>query len=105
MIYTELERRAAGMEEFQVHVSYMEIYQESGYDLLNPAARNNVLVTPFPKACAIISGLCAYTVCVYARYAVLEFNTYECIIFYDITFHLLHILVNTTLTVNYYTSS
>ena len=48
MIYKHLEGRTD--EEIQVHISYLEIYQEVGYDLLNPGARmQNSVVTPFPK--------------------------------------------------------
>ena len=47
MIYQALEARTE--EEIQVKVSYMEIYQEIGYDLLNTAARTSSVVTPFPK--------------------------------------------------------
>ena len=48
MIYKALEARQHN-EELTIHVSYMEIYQEVGYDLLNTAARSNSVVTPFPK--------------------------------------------------------
>ena len=46
MIYTALESRAD--EDIQVKVSYMEIYQEIGYDLLTTAARSSSVVH-FPK--------------------------------------------------------
>jgi hypothetical protein len=38
MIYKALEKRTD--EEINVHISYMEIYQEVGYDLLNPNAKH-----------------------------------------------------------------
>ena len=47
MIYKALASRPS--DDIEVHVSYMEIYQEIGYDLLNTAARTNSVVTPFPK--------------------------------------------------------
>ena len=47
MIYNELENRTE--EDISVHVSYLEIYQEIGYDLLNPGLRTQSYVTPFPK--------------------------------------------------------
>ncbi|XP_052233464.1 kinesin-like protein KIF3A isoform X2 [Dreissena polymorpha] len=47
MIYQELEKRTT--EDLSVHISYLEIYQDVGYDLLNPGARTQSFVTPFPK--------------------------------------------------------
>ena len=47
LIYRELEKRTE--ESLSVHLSYLEIYQEIGYDLLNPGARTGSYVTPFPK--------------------------------------------------------
>ncbi|XP_033751791.1 LOW QUALITY PROTEIN: kinesin heavy chain-like [Pecten maximus] len=47
MIYKELEKRQD--EDISVHISYLEIYKEVGYDLLNPGARTQSVVTPFPK--------------------------------------------------------
>ncbi|KAL5006448.1 hypothetical protein ScPMuIL_015254 [Solemya velum] len=48
MIYGALQSRKD--EDIAIHISYMEIYQEIGYDLLNPAAKNSQsLVTVFPK--------------------------------------------------------
>ena len=57
MIYNALASRQA--EEIDIHVSYMEIYQEVGYDLLTPAARLGTIVTSFPKVlsmfiCAVV---------------------------------------------------
>lgn len=52
MIYKELEKRTS--EEVSVHISYIEIYQDIGYDLLNPGARTQSYVTPFPKVCDFI---------------------------------------------------
>ena len=46
MIYKALESRTD--EDIQIKVSYMEIYQEIGYDLLNTAARSRSVVH-FPK--------------------------------------------------------
>jgi len=47
MIYKALEQRQN--EDISVHVSYLEIYQEIGYDLLSPGARTQSLVTPLPR--------------------------------------------------------
>jgi hypothetical protein len=47
MIYQELEKRTT--EDLSIHISYLEIYQDVGYDLLNPGARTQSYVTPFPK--------------------------------------------------------
>ncbi|XP_062607249.1 kinesin-like protein KIF6, partial [Saccostrea cucullata] len=47
LIYKELEKRTE--EDISVHISYLEIYQETGYDLLNPGARTQSAVTPFPR--------------------------------------------------------
>ena len=58
MIYKHLETRHN--EDIQVHLSYMEIYQEVGYDLLNAAARNNSsMVTPLAKVSLTTSGYVA----------------------------------------------
>ncbi len=51
MIYKALASKQD--EDITVHVSYMEIYQEVGYDLLNTAARTNSVVTPFPKVTSL----------------------------------------------------
>ena len=47
-VYSELERRSDG-EEFVVHITYMEIYQDSGYDLLNPGNTSDAVMTQLPK--------------------------------------------------------
>ena len=47
MIYKELEKR--NEEDLSIHLSYIEIYQDIGYDLLNPGLRLQSFVTPFPK--------------------------------------------------------
>ncbi|XP_064602782.1 uncharacterized protein LOC135468448 isoform X2 [Liolophura sinensis] len=46
-IYHSLEEREE--EVVSVKVSFLEIYQEVGYDLLSPASRTGWLVTPFPR--------------------------------------------------------
>ncbi|KAL4224986.1 hypothetical protein ACF0H5_015681 [Mactra antiquata] len=58
MIYKELEKRTT--EDLSIHISYLEIYQDVGYDLLNPGARTQSYVTPFPKVNVIegASGSC-----------------------------------------------
>lgn len=35
--------------EVKVHISYMEIYQDTGYDLLNPGAMPGALMLTLPK--------------------------------------------------------
>ena len=52
MIYRALEERAE--EDITVQISYLEIYQEIGYDLLNPGLQNDGLVTRLPKVCTRI---------------------------------------------------
>lgn len=47
-VYGELERRSDG-EEFAVQISYMEIYQDNGYDLLNPGNTSDAVMTQLPK--------------------------------------------------------
>ena len=47
-IYNALEKRTEE-EEVSVHVSYMEIYQDTGYDLLNPGMRPGALMVTLPK--------------------------------------------------------
>jgi kinesin family protein 6/9 len=47
-IYKEIERRGSE-EEMTVHISYMEIYQDTGYDLLNPGMRPGALMVEVPK--------------------------------------------------------
>ena len=53
MVYAELE--AFPDDEITVHVSFLEIYQEVGYDLLNMAARTNSVVTHFPKVLYLVT--------------------------------------------------
>ena len=77
MVYSALESRPD--DDITVHISYMEIYQEVGYDLLNPGARTNSPVTPFPKVsqcnfftfmfefCAINSVKCKIIFCLRKR--------------------------------------
>ena len=43
---TRSERERPGV---RVHVSYMEIYQDTGFDLLNPGARPGSLMLSLPK--------------------------------------------------------
>lgn len=47
-IYKALEKRGEE-EESSVHVSYMEIYQDVGYDLLNAGMRPGALMVTLPK--------------------------------------------------------
>lgn len=51
-IYRALEKRGEG-EENSVHVSYMEIYQDVGYDLLNAGMRPGALMVTLPKVCCV----------------------------------------------------
>lgn len=48
-IYQEVERRTDKGEDVSVHISYMEIYQDTGYDLLNPGMRPGALMVTLPK--------------------------------------------------------
>ena len=47
-IYDVLAERQKN-EDIEIHVSYLEIYQDIGYDLLNSASRASVVVQSFPK--------------------------------------------------------
>ena len=47
-IYSTLEQRAEE-ENASIHISFMEIYQDTGYDLLNPGARGDSLMVTLPK--------------------------------------------------------
>ncbi|XP_059175526.1 kinesin-like protein KIF6 isoform X2 [Physella acuta] len=51
MIYQQLENRTD--EHISVYLSYLEIYQEVAYDLLNPAARSSLPVAPFAKVTVV----------------------------------------------------
>ena len=48
-VYKEIERRSNNEEEMTVLISYMEIYQDMGYDLLNPGMRPGALMVEVPK--------------------------------------------------------
>lgn len=47
-VYSSLEERV-GSEDITVHVSFMEVYQDVGYDLLNPGNRNEAMMLTLPK--------------------------------------------------------
>ena len=47
---SERELEGGGVK-VRVHISYMEIYQDTGYDLLNPGARPGSLMLTLPKVC------------------------------------------------------
>ena len=49
---SERELEGGGVK-VRVHISYMEIYQDTGYDLLNPGARPGSLMLTLPKVCII----------------------------------------------------
>ncbi|XP_005096040.1 kinesin heavy chain [Aplysia californica] len=51
MIYQQLESRTD--EHISVYLSYLEIYQEFAYDLLNPASRTVLPVAPFAKVTVV----------------------------------------------------
>lgn len=55
-IYKAIEKR--NDEEVSVHISYMEIYQDTGYDLLNPGMRPGSLMVEIPK---VSSEHCVYS--------------------------------------------
>ena len=48
-VYREVEGRSERGEDVSVHISYMEIYQDTGYDLLNPGMRPGALMVTLPK--------------------------------------------------------
>ncbi len=48
-IYKGIERLEGEGEEVSVHVSHLEIYQDTGYDLLNPGMRPGALMVTLPK--------------------------------------------------------
>lgn len=48
-VFEEVERRCGLGQDVSVHVSYMEIYQDTGYDLLNPGMRPGALMVTLPK--------------------------------------------------------
>ena len=55
-VYKEIEKRSSVEEvEMTVHISYMEIYQDTGYDLLNPGMRPGALMVEVPK----VMNMCA----------------------------------------------
>ena len=47
-IYASLEQRTEE-ENTSIHISFMEIYQNIGYDLLNPGTRGDSLMVTLPK--------------------------------------------------------
>jgi len=47
-VYGELEKRS-DHEEITMYISYMEIYQDTGYDLLNPGNMSDSMMTKLPK--------------------------------------------------------
>lgn len=49
-VYRSIESRVEGGEEdVSVYISYMEIYQDTGYDLLNAGMRPGALMVTLPK--------------------------------------------------------
>ncbi len=48
-LYKEVDRRTSSREDVSVQISYMEIYQDTGYDLLNPGMRPGALMVTLPK--------------------------------------------------------
>ena len=74
---TDCEMRRVG-REVKVHISYMEIYQDTGYDLLNPGTRPGSLMLTLPKVhiymivhvyhvpsntCTLYVDICSQTTC------------------------------------------
>lgn len=55
-IYQAVEKRSSGGEDISVNISYMEIYQDTGYDLLNPGMRPGALMVTLPK----VSMFCSF---------------------------------------------
>lgn len=64
-VYSSLEERKD--EEFTVHVSFMEIYQDIGYDLLNPGNNNSIFLITLPKVSRTgkqgPSSACEFKIC------------------------------------------
>ena len=54
-IYSSLEEREEE-EVCSVHISFMEIYQDTGYDLLNPGGRGDSLMVTLPKVWTIFTS-------------------------------------------------
>ena len=54
-IYSALQSCNSGSakekDDVTIHISYLEIYQDTGYDLLNPGNRNEGMVLNLPKVC------------------------------------------------------
>ena len=50
-LYETMERRTE--EDWRVEVSFMEVYQDTGYDLLNPGSQGNSLMVRLPKVCLV----------------------------------------------------
>ena len=65
-VYSRLEERKD--EDFTVRVSFMEIYQDVGYDLLNPANNNNTYTITLPKVRVHLTSGCGYN-CVFVLLA------------------------------------
>ena len=63
-IYKALEKRREE-EESSVHVSYMEIYQDVGYDLLNAGMRPGALMVTLPKVRRGSVNYCSADTCMY----------------------------------------
>jgi len=63
-IYKALEKRGEE-EESSVHVSYMEIYQDVGYDLLNAGMRPGALMVTLPKVRGRSVNHCSTDTCMY----------------------------------------
>lgn len=66
-VYKEMEKKVEQGQEVSIHLSYMEIYQDVAYDLLNPGMRAGSLMVTLPKVWVILcpriyffqkSGLC-----------------------------------------------
>ena len=48
-VFKNMERRLEMGQDVSVHVTYMEIYQDVGYDLLNAGTRPGALMVTLPK--------------------------------------------------------
>ncbi len=62
-VFEDVEQRLSQGEDVSVHVSYMEIYQDVGYDLLNPGTRPGALMVTLPKVSPTVSTVLAVKVC------------------------------------------
>lgn len=54
-VFDDVEQRLSMGQDVSVHVSFMEIYQDVGYDLLNAGTRPGALMVTLPKVVLMIN--------------------------------------------------